>query len=167
MDLTTTPVVDDATKLDDYTRLRDALRGSAPAVFAGVPVLDWGDLDAFDANTVEATIRKGFGDVGVEIDGTLLSLLAGVGGAVFLEVVARREPGAATATCTVDLYNVTTAAQVASSAVAISLSTDNETGQKSSALSLASGVNKYRVRMKTSNAATPVAARVRLVVKGA
>lgn len=167
MDLTTTPATDDATKLDDYTRLRDALRGSAPAVVAGQPVIDWGDLDAFDNNTTEATLRKGFGDPGVEVDGTLLALLAGVGGSVFLEVVARREPGAATATCTVDLYNVTTGAQVASSAVAISLATDNATAQKSGAITLASGVNKYRFRMKTSNAATPVAARARLVVKGA
>lgn len=167
MDLTTTPAVDDATKLDDYTRLRDALRGSAPAIVAGLPVLDWGDLDAFETSTSEVTLRKGFGDPGVEIDGALLSLLAGVGGSVFLEVVARRDVGTATATGTVDLYNVTAGAVVAGSPVAISLTSDAETSQKSGALTLAASVAKYRIRIKTSNAATPVAARARLVIKGA
>lgn len=167
MDLTTTPTVDDATKLDDFTRTRDALRGSAPAIVAGMPVLDWGDLDAFEVSTSEITLRKGFGAPGVEIDGALLSLLAGVGGSVFLEVVARRQPGTANATATIDLYNVTAGAQVAGSAVAISITSDAEASQKSGALTLAASVAKYRIRIKTSNAATPVAARVRLVIKGA
>lgn len=166
MDLTTTPSTDDATKLDDYTRLRDALRGSAPAVLAGVPVIDWGNIDAMIPQTSEVTLPGGFGDLGVEVDGTLLALLAGVGGSVFLEVSARRAPGGATVTCTVDVYNVTTGAQVASSAVAISLTTDNVTKQKSGALTLASGVNAYRFRIKSSTG-TGVAARARLVIKGA
>lgn len=167
MDLTTTPTLDDATKLNDYTRLRDALRGCGPAIYAGMPILDFGDLDQFQEQTSEVTLRRGFGEPGAEIDGSLLSLLVGVGGSVFLDVVARRQPGVANCTCTVDLYNVTDGAQVASSPVAISLTSDNETVQKSVALTLASGVKRYRMRIKTSSAASPVAARARLVVKGA
>ena len=167
MDLTTTPAIDDATKQGDYTRLRDALRGCGPAVYAGMPVIDWGSIDGMVVATSETTNPNGFGDAGVEVDGTLLSLLAGVGGSVFLEVSARRAPGGASVTCTVDLYNVTDGAQVASSAVAISLTTDNVTKQKSVALTLAAAVKNYRIRIKTSSAATAVAARVRLVIKGA
>jgi hypothetical protein len=165
MDLTTTPAVLDATKLDDYTRLRDAARALAGAA-AGVVLWEGGDLDAFETSTVEVTLRKAWGDAGVEVDGTYLPLLATIGGSVFLEVVARRVVGGAAVTCTVDLYNVTTGAQVAGSAVAISLTTDNETKQKSGAITLASGVNSYRARIKSSTG-TDVAARARVVAKGA
>ena len=165
MDLTTTPTVLDAVKLDDYTRLRDAGRALAAAA-AGVVLWDGGDLDAMETSLTEITLRKAFGDPGIEIDGTYLPLLATIGGSVFLEVVARRAPGAGAVTCTVDLFNVTTGLAVASSAVAVSLTTDNETKQKSGAITLATGVNNYRARIKSSTGAE-VAARVRVVAKGA
>ena len=70
-------------------------------------------------------------------------------------------------TCTVDLYNVTDAAQVASSAGAITLSTGSVTHQKSTALTLPTSVKRFRVRIKTSDGTRPVAAVARVVVKGA
>ena len=164
MDLTTTPTVLDATKLDDYTRLRDACRALLGAT-CGIPVFDGGDLDAMESSTSFVTLRNAYGDPGVEVDGTWLSLMQGVGGVVYLEVIARRVPGGASITLTVDLYNVTTGAAVASSEVAISLTSDAAVKQKSSNLTLASGVNNYRARIKTSGPSAG-AARVRLVVKG-
>lgn len=164
IDLSTTPAVDDATKLGDYTRLRDAARGLVGAT-AGVIVWQGGDLDAFIIDTTEATLPKAFGDAGAEIDGTLLGF-SGV--TVVLEVVAlRQQDVATTVTCTVDLYNVTDSAAVASSAVAISLSSGNTTHQKSAALTLPTSVKRFRVRIKTSDAAKPVSAIARVVVKGA
>ena len=167
MDLNTTPATDDATKLDDYTRLRDAGRGLASAM-AGVVAWQGGDLEEFEAATSETTLRKAFGVAGVEIDGTHLGLVTSVGGSVILEVVAiRRFDVSTTVTCTVDLYNVTAGAVVASSPVAISLTTAAATHQKSSALTLPTSVQRYRVRIKTSDGTKPVAAIARVVVKGA
>lgn len=167
MDLTTTPATDDATKLDDYTRLRDAGRGLASAM-AGVVAWQGGALDEFEESLTAVTLRNAFGDAGAEIDGTHLGLVAAVGGSVVLEVVAIRHPDSAgTVTCTVDLYNVTAAAVVASSSVAISLTTAAATHQKSGALTLPTSVQRYRVRILTSDATRAVAAIARVVVKGA
>lgn len=160
-DFNTTPAVDDATKLDDYTRLRDTTRALAAAM-GGIPVLQGGDLDEFISDTTEVTLPKAFGDVGAEIDGTHLGFVA-----VVLEVVARRHPDAAgTVTCTVDLFNVSAGAQVASSAVAISLTTTAEFHQKSVALTLPASVQRFRFRIKTSDGTRLVAARARVVAKG-
>ena len=164
LDLTTTPSTDDATKLNDYTRLRDSSRALVGAT-AGVIVWQGGDLDAFIVDTTEVTVPKAYGDVGAEIDGTFLGF-SGV--TVVLEVMAVRGPDVSSSvTCTVDLYNVTDSAAVASSAVAITLSTGNVTHQKSTALTLPTAVKRFRVRIKTSDAAKPVAAIARVVVKGA
>lgn len=164
IDLSTTPSVDDPTKLGDYTRLRDAARGLVGAT-AGVIVWQGGDLDAFIVDTSEVTLPKSYGDVGAEIDGTLLGF-SGV--TVVLEVMAVRSPDVSSSvTCTVDLYNVTDAAAVASSAVAITLSTGSVTHQKSTALTLPTAVKRFRVRIKTSDGSKPVAAIARVVVKGA
>jgi hypothetical protein len=163
-DATTTPATDDATKLGDYTRLRDCARALVGAT-AGVIVLQGGDLDAFITDTSEVTLPKAFGDVGAEIDGTFLGF-SGV--TVVLEVAAmRHQDVGSTVTCTVDLYNVTDAAAVASSAVAISLSTGSVTHQKSTALTLPTSAKRFRFRIKTSDAAKAVAAIARVVVKGA
>lgn len=164
LDLNTTPATDDATKLNDYTRLRDSGRALVGAT-AGVIVWQGGDLDAFIVDTSEVTLPKSYGDVGAEIDGTFLGY-AGV--TVVLEAMAVRGPDVTSSvTCTVDLYNVTDAAAVASSAVAITLSSGSVVHQKSVALTLPTSVKRFRVRIKTSDGTRPVAAVARVVVKGA
>lgn len=166
-DANTTPAVDDATKLDDYTRLRDNIRALAGGM-AGLVVWQGGDLEEFEIATTETTLRKAFGDAGAEIDGTHLGLVATVGGSVVLEVVAIRQYDVvASVVCTVDLYNVTAGAAVAGSAVAVTLATGAATHQKSSGITLPASVARYRVRIKTSDGAKPVAAIARVVIKGA
>jgi hypothetical protein len=161
-DFTTTPAVDDATKLDDYTRLRDTTRALAAAM-GGLPLWGWhGDLDDYIEDTTEVTLPKACGDVGQEIDGTHLGYVA-----VYLEIVARRRSDAAgTVTCTVDLYNVSDGAVVASSATAISLTSTADFHAKSVNLTLPASVKRFRARIKTSDTTRAVAARVRVVAKG-
>lgn len=161
-DVTTTPAIDDATKQGDYTRLRDALRAVASAM-GGVVLRQGGSLEAFIIDTTEVPVPFSGGNAGFEVDGTYLGYVT-----VTLEVVAIRHPDTATSvTCTVDLYDATTGAQIASSPVAITLSTANATHQKSTALTLPTSVKRMYARMKTSDALKPVACEWRLVAKGA
>ena len=161
LDLTTGAAVGTATKADDDLRRRGnerALIGSP----LGLCLIQWGSLDAFLADTTEVDLPYGAGAAGFEIDGTLAGYVA-----IYLEVVAIRHPDAAgTVTCTVDLYNVTTPGQVASSPVAISLTTANATHQKSGSLTLPASVARFKVRGKTSDATRLVAAIVRVMAKG-
>lgn len=159
-DVTTTPAVDDATKQGDYTRLRDGLRALASAM-GGVVLRQGGNLKTFVTDTTEVPCEPCGGTAGFEVDGTYLGYVT-----VLLEVVAIRHPDAGSVTCTVDLYDLTAAATVASSAVAISLSTANPTHQKSVALTLNASVRRYYARIKTSDSTKPVAAEWRLVAKG-
>lgn len=160
-DVTTTPAINDATKLGDYTRLRDALRAVASAM-GGVVLRQGGSLEAFITDTTEVPVPFSGGNAGFEVDGTYLSYVT-----VTLEVVAQRHPDVGTSvTCTVDLYDATTGAAVASSAVAITLSTANATHQKSTAITLPASVKRIYARIKTSDGTKPVAAEWRLVAKG-
>jgi hypothetical protein len=160
-DVVTTPAVGAPTKVSDYVRLRDALRAAAAAL-AGVPLWQGGDLERFITDTTEVDLPAAFGAPGVEIDGTYLGYVS-----VYLEVVAIRHPDAAgTVTCTVDLFNVTDAGQVAGSPVAISLSTTAATYQKGTAITLPASAKRYRARIKTSDGSRAVAAVVRVVAKG-
>ena len=158
-DVTTTPAVNDATKLDDYTRLRDALRALASAM-GGVVLAQGGSLTSFVSDTTEVDLPAGPGAAGWPVDGTHLGYVS-----VTLEVVAIRQL-AFTVTCTVDLYNVTDGAQVASSPVAVSLTTGAATAQASAALTLPASVKRFKARIKTSDGTRPVAAVWRLVAKG-
>lgn len=160
-DVTTTPAINDATKLGDYTRLRDALRALSSAM-GGVVLRQGGSLEAFIVDTTEAPVPFSGGTAGFEIDGTYLGYVT-----VVLEVVAIRHPDVSTTvTCTVDLYDVTTPGVIASSAVAISLSTALATHQKSVALTLPASVKRYYARIKTSDGTKPVACEWRVVAKG-
>jgi hypothetical protein len=160
-DVVTTPSIDDATKQNDYTRHRDALRALASAM-GGVVLWQGGDLEEFQLDTTEVTLRKAGGDPGFEIDGQYLGYVT-----VILEAVAIRDPSPGTnVTCTVDLYNVTDSAAVASSAVAITLNSAAAVHQKSVALTLPASVKRYRVRIKTSSGTQGVAAIARVVAKG-
>jgi len=160
-DVTTTPSVDDATKLADYTRLRDAARALAGAM-GGVVLAQGGSLDEFLSDTTEVDLPNGPGAAGWPVDGTHLGYVT-----VELQVVAIRHPDAAgTVTCTVDLYNVTDAGAVASSAVAVSLTTTAATAGASSALTLPTSVKRFKARIKTSDGTRLVAAVWRLVAKG-
>lgn len=160
-DVITTPAINDATKLGDYTRLRDGLRAVASAM-GGVVLRQGGSLEAFITDTVEAPVPFSGGTAGFEIDGTYLGYVT-----VTLEVVALRHPDVSTTvTCTVDLYDATTPGVIASSAVAVSLSTANPTHQKSVALTLPASVKRYYARIKTSDGTKPVACEWRVVAKG-
>lgn len=159
-DVTTTPAIDDATKQADYIRLRDAARALAGAL-GGTVLRQGGSLSSFITSTTEVPCEPCGGDAGFEIDGTYLGYVT-----VVLEVVAKRDADVATSvTCTVDLYDVNAPGAVASSAVAITLSTANATHQKSVALTLNASVRRYYVRIKTSDAAKAVAAEWRVVAK--
>lgn len=161
-DFTTTPAADDATLLTDYTRLRDTCRALAVAL-GGVVLAQGGSLDAFIEDTTEVDLPLGPGAAGWPVDGTYLGYaVAGV----VLEIVAQRHPSVgSTVTCTVDLYNVTTPGQVASSPVAISLATANATAQASGALTLPTSVARFKARIKTSDGTKKVAAIWRLVAR--
>lgn len=161
LDLTTTPSVGNATKLTDYQRLRDNDKELAGAA-AGVPHLLGGSLKEFIAATSETDLDDGW-IAGLEIDGTHLAACD-----VYLEVNVKRGPDGlgGSVTVTVDLYNVTTGAQVASSAIATALTTTAVTHAKSSALTLAAGVNRYKARLKVSDATKPCAAVARVVIRG-
>lgn len=161
VDLTTTPAVGDATELTDYTRLRDSIKEAAGA-FAGVPHLLGGSIKEFIAATTETDLDEGW-IAGVEIDGTHLAACD-----IYLEVNVKRGPDGlgGSVTVTVDLYNVTTAAQIASSPVATALTTTTVTHGKSVALTLATGVNRYKARIKVNDATKPCAAVARVVIRG-
>ena len=160
-DVTTTPAINDATKLGDYARLRDAARAAAGAV-AGAVLRQGGSLEAFIVDTTEVPVPFSGGNAGFEIDGTYLGYTT-----VVLEVVAIRHPAVSTSvTCTVDLYDATTPGVIASSAVPITLSTAAATHQKSVALTLPTSVKRYYARIKTSDGTKPVACEWRVVAKG-
>jgi hypothetical protein len=161
IDVTTTPAVGDATKTTDYARLRDndkELMGAA----AGCAHLLGGSIKEFIAATSETDLDEGW-IAGCEIDGTHLAACE-----VILEVNVKRGPDGlgGSVTVTVDLFNVTTAAQIASSLIATVLSTTTVTHGKSSALTLTTGINRYKARIKVSDATKPCAAVARVVIRG-
>lgn len=159
LDLTTTPSTGDATKTSDYTRLRDNDKELAGAA-AGITAAWGGSLKDFVDDTTEVDLDDG-GEW--EVDGTHLAACE-----VYLEVNVKRGPDGlgGSVTVTVDLYNVTTAAQVASSPVATALTTTTTTPAKSVALTLATGVNRYKARAKVNDATKPCAVKWRLLVRG-
>lgn len=161
IDFTTTPAVGDSTELSDYTRLRDNDKELAGAAAGCAHVLG-GSIKEFIAATTETDLDEGW-VAGVEIDGTHLAACE-----VYLETNVKRGPDTAggSVTVTVDLYNITTGAQVASSPVATALTTTTVTHAKSSALTLATGVNRYKARIKVSDATKPCAAVARVVIRG-
>lgn len=161
LDLTTTPSVGDATKVADYTRLQANDKELAGAAAGCAHVLG-GSLKEFIAATSETDLDEGW-VAGVEIDGTHLAACD-----VYLEVNVKRGPDGlgGSVTVTVDLYNVTTSAQIGSSPVATALTTTTVTHAKSVALTLTTGVNRYKARIKVSDATKPCAAVARVVIRG-
>lgn len=157
--------IGEATKQDDYVRLRDTIKEAAGGI-AGVGTELGGDLSRFIVATTETDLPDG---VEREIDGTHLAACE-----VYLEVMVQRghdiygaSPGGSV-TVTVDLYNVTAGAQVSGSPVATALTTPlfTRTHAKSTAVTLATGVNRYKARAKVSDASSPCAVVARVVVRG-
>jgi hypothetical protein len=147
-DATTTPSVGDATKLNDFTRLRDNDRANAGrSYFLG------GSLTTYISDTSYVDLTAEY--LEWEIDGTHLPGLT-----VYLEVNVRaHHDNSGTVTVSVQLYNVTTGAAVASSEVAVAgLAAGARSRSKSSAITLATGVNVYKAQIKTSDAAKRVSA---------
>lgn len=163
-DVTTTPAEDDATKLTDYVRLRDAARYLAPAT-AGVTLASGGSLDAFVTDdSVMVPVPFSGGTSGVEIDGAYLGYAS-----VWLEVVVRRYPSATSdALATIDVWEATTGAAVASSEINEIITSSASQHRKSTAFTLASVVRRYYVRMRTNvtYGSIPVACEWRIVAKG-
>lgn len=158
LDVAVVPSVGDATKVSDYQRLRD----NDVALQAGDAHDFGGDLRAYITDTTEVDLPN---SSELEIVGANLA-----GRSVYVEVTcqARMADGSAwtgSVTCTVDLYNVTAVAPVASSAVATVLSSETRTRNMSSAITLGAATNRYKIRIKSSSALRGVAARVRVVIR--
>jgi hypothetical protein len=153
-DATTTPASGDDTKLVDYTRLRDnckSLAGSGSSHDLG------GSLDKFVEDTSFVDLPDGWE---CEIDGTELS-----GRSVYFEVNALAEVAVAV-TATLRLFDVTGAAAVASSDVAIVSPGTTRTQGKSGALTLNASLRKYKAQIKGSvGAASKVAGRARVIIR--
>ena len=153
-DTTTTPAADANTLLTDYTRLRDNDKSLAGA---GQEHDFGGSLDKFVEDTVAADLPDSWEK---EIDGTELA-----GRSVIFEIVANAELSSAV-TVTIDLFNVTDAGAVASSAVAIALTSTTRQWAKSGALTLPTALKRYKARIKGSvGAGNKVAGRARVVIR--
>lgn len=148
-----------ATRQDDYVRLRDTIREAAGAI-AGVGCELGGSLKDFVVATTEADLDDGWER---EIDGTHLAACE-----VYLEVNVKRGPDGlgGSVTVTVDLYNITAGAQVASSPIATALTTETRTHAKSTALTLPTSLARYKARAKVSDATKPCAVVARVVIRG-
>jgi hypothetical protein len=159
-DATTTPAVGDSTKRSEYVRLRDALR----ALQAG-DVHDFGgSLSAFISDTAYVDLPDSWE---CEIPGAELS-----GRAVYLEVnaMARKADlsawGVTTVTASFQLWNISTGALVASSEVNLVISAaDTRVRTMSSTFTLAASTDRYKVQIKTSDAAKLVSGRARVVIR--
>jgi hypothetical protein len=154
-DVSTTPTVGDATKVNEYTRLRDAIKALSASCNHNLG----GSLSQFVSDTTYANLPD---YLEWEIDGTNLSGLS-----VYFEVNMQCGPTLSSCTGSMQLYNVTTAAAIASSAVSVIFSSVNERGHtKSAALTLTSGINRYRAQIKTSDATKVVAGVARVSIRG-
>jgi hypothetical protein len=153
-DVTTTPPVGQATKRSEYTRLRDSLKS--------VRQQSWsfgGSLLAFETVAAADTYVDLPDSAEIEINGDDLSGLS-----AFLEVNAiGMDATAVTITC--QLYNVTAAAAVASSAVTVVNPGTTRTRGVSSTITLAAGNNRYKVQIKRSVTTAGVAARARVYTR--
>ena len=153
-DATTTPASGADTQLVDYTRLRDCIRslaGSGSSHDLG------GSLDQFLEDTSFVDLPDGWE---CEIDGTELA-----GRSVYFEVNAWIEVAVA-CTVTLRLYDVTGAAAVASSDVAIVSPGLTRTQGKSGALTLNASLRRYKAQIKGSiGAAAKVAGRARVIIR--
>jgi hypothetical protein len=152
----TAPSVSDATKLNDYLRLRANDVANAQKSFELGGSLGW-----FVINTAYGDISPEY--IEREIDGTNLSGLS-----VHLEVNVRAHPSnSGTVTVSVQLFNTTTVAAVASSEVAVAaLAAGARAHSKSSAITLATGLNKYKAQIKTSDVAKQVSAVAWISIRG-
>jgi hypothetical protein len=151
--------IGEATKQDDYVRLRDTIREAAGAI-AGTGTELGGSLKDFVEVTSAADLPDGWER---EIDGTHLASCE-----VYLEVMVVRGPDSlgGTVTVTVDLWNVTAGSLVASSAVAVALTTTTRTHAKSSALTLPTSLARFKARARVDDAAKPCAVVARVVIRG-
>lgn len=162
IDVTTTPALNDATKLNDYIRLRDNDRIAAMPAMAGATLLQGGSHDAFIYST---SFQRLPNCPAFEIDSALASHVS-----VYLEVEAVREPAVGvTVNAVFDVWNVTTGAVVAGSEVTVAVDVAHPSSKhsKSTAFSLAAGVNRYHVRIRTGTVDLSVGGFARIVAKGA
>lgn len=162
LDVTTTPALNDATKLNDYTRLRDNDRIGAMPAMAGATLLQGGSHDAL----IYATTFQRLPDCpAFEIDAALASYVS-----IYLEVEAVREPAyGSTVNAVFDLWDATTGAVVSGSEVTVAVNVNHPSSvhQKSTAFSLPAGVKRYYVRLKSGTTDIGVAGFARVVAKGA
>jgi hypothetical protein len=161
-DATTTPALNDATKLNDYIRLRDNDRIGAMPAMAGATLLQGGSHDAFIYSTAFQRLPN---CPAFEIDAALGAYVS-----VYLEVEPVREPGVGvTVNAIFDVWNVTTGAVVTGSEVTVPIDVAHPASKhsKSTAFTLASGVNRYYIRVKTGTADQSVGGFARIVAKGA
>ena len=152
-DTTVTPSVGDATKRSDYTRLRDSIKS--------VRQQEWelgGSLAAYieDAADTWVDLPDGWQKT---IDGTDTPSLG-----VYLEVYGRAEDGTVV-TITFRLYNVTTAAAIASSEVTLVSPGATATRNESSTLTLTTGANVYKGQIKRSNINVRVSGKARVYTR--
>lgn len=166
LDVTTTPALNDATKLNDFIRLRDNDRIGAMPAMAGATLLQGGAFDEFIYST--AFVRLPFCPA-FEIDSALAGYVS-----VYLEVEAVREPGVGvTVNAVFDVWNLTTGAVVAGSEVTVPVDVAHPSiggstkHAKSTAFTLAAGVNRYYIRIKTGTTDQSVGGFARIVAKGA
>jgi hypothetical protein len=155
-DVTTSVAIGQATKVSDYARLAASIKA-----LAGISHYLGGDLSSFISDTTYTNLTTEW--LEWEIDGTNLSGLS-----VYLEVNVKAHPdNSGTVTVSVQLFNVTTTAAVASSEVAVAaLAAGARAHSKSSAITLATGINKYKAQIKTSDAAKLVSGVARVSIRG-
>ena len=155
-DVTTTPAIGNATKQNDYIRLRDAIKALSAAGNHDFG----GDVTAYISDTSFVDLPSGSH---LEIDGTNLS-----GMSVFFEANAFANPSNALAgSMFLRLFNVTAGAAVASSQVEISGLSAGQHGRGiSSALTLAAAANVYKVQVQSSNASFSYAGTARVTIRG-
>lgn len=161
LDVVTTPSQDDATKLNDYTRLRDNDRIAAVPTIAGAALLLGGSHDDYEYGTAFARLPRG---PAFEIDGALQGYVS-----IYLEVDAVREPAASsTVSAVFDLYNATDGAVVAGSEVTVSVDVAHPTSKhgKSTTFTLNTGVKRYYFRLKSGTINVGVGGFCKLVAKG-
>lgn len=159
VDVTTTPALNDATKLNDYIRLRDNDRSAAFPVSAGAPLLLGGSYAEFVDGTSYVRLPQ---SPGFEVDGALAAY-----NNVYLEADAIRADGASTVSAVFDLWDATTGASVAGSELTISVDVAHPSTKhgKTTAFTLNSGVRRYYFRIKSGSAGVQVAGFCKLVGK--